>query len=1030
MSISKVPAPLRLLRTGVATGLATALAFSLAPTAFLTPAAAALEVAEQLQLTDFVNPLIGTSTSSTSGYAGNISPGAKMPFGMVTFGPDMNRSNYNGSGGYIVPANATEASVNFFSLTHLNGVGCPGQGVVGMLPRTTPTAVANDSGVPQQPAKFQTSTESAKPGEYAVTLDSGVRVELGATERTGMAQFTYPSADQGYFSLDTRLNGTSNSSSTRGKVTPENVDLNISEDGKVLSGKTVAPAFCSPWGTAYNSNVYFYAEFDKSLKNQTDPASTVNTEVDGSSVLQYDLPANDPTLNMRVGISAVSVENAELNLQTENPSSNLEEVRDAASDSWNDRLNTIQVDMAADPGALSAEQRTNLEKFYTSLYRVYGSPTIYSDVNGDFRSLGALKPLATEVDPTGKVEDRPSVNVDDYNYTKTDDSNGSYETHYTGLSMWDTYRSQTQLLTMLAPDVASDVAQSIVVDGLQCGALPHWVDASDDSTPMSGDNALPVLAGSYAFGARDFNIEAAAKLVKQSVFDENSACNGNKSFNNAASYLDYGYFTDSDWTSANIERVNSDYGALSFLSALDEDVRSNPEVAVTEGDLQKLQDRNDLWKNMLDTETGKLVSRKAPTTPGTLGETVPGTFHESTEPNYFWSFAQNWDELIDATGGQDTAVERLNALFSLDDELTAKPTLQQLNGGQDAQTFYMGNEPSYQAPWAYNWAGRPAGTQYIVNELRETAFSTARDGMPGNDDMGAQSSWFVFASLGLFPVSPSDPGLAISSPMFPAATLWLNGKPVRITTDGDPTATPFIDSMEVDGHAYGRSWINADTLAQTSNIAFKLSQTPTEWAADTHPTDAATTTTGLELSASSLEIGSATPVTATVAVTAVDLSLPKGTVEIRHADVVLASAPLDSDDGTIAIPITVPEGTPKSVLELTAEFVPVDLTFLLPSSSAAVELELTMPVPTPTPTETSTPAPTTSPNPSPTATVTTTPQTSAAPTAAPSEGNAEDGSSGLANTGVRSAVGWVLMLGMLAAGIGAVTVFTSRRRHG
>lgn len=1012
----------------MAAGLATALAFSLAPTTFSTPAMAAPEVGKQIELTQFVNPLIGTSVSSTSGYAGNISPGAKMPFGMVTFGPDMQRTNYNGSGGYLVPANATEASVNFFSLTHLNGVGCPGQGVVGMLPRTTPTSVSTATGVPQQPAKFQTSTETASPGEYSVTLDNGVGVQLGATERTGIARFTYPAADKGYFSLDTRLNGTSNSSSTRGKVTPENVSLEISADGKVLSGKTVAPAFCIPWGTAYNSNVYFYAEFDKPLKAQADPASTVNKEINGSTVLQYDLPANDPTLNMRVGISPVSVENAELNLRTENESSSLEQVKAAATSKWNTRLNTVQVDQAANPGALTPEQHTNLEKFYTSLYRVLGSPTIYSDVNGDFRSLGANKPLATGIDASGGVEERAPVNVADYDYTKPDGSKGSYSTHYSGLSFWDTYRSQAQLLAILAPDVANDVAQSMVVDGMQCGALPHWVDASDDSTPMSGDNALPVLAGSYAFGARDFDLVTAAKLVKQSAFDPTSACNGNKSFPNSASYLDYGYYTDADHASANIERFNSDHGAYSFLTAVGEDVRNNPAVAVTDSDLEKLADRTELWKNMVDPATGKLVARKAPTTPGTLGDVVsPGSFHESTEPNYFWSFGQSWDDLIETTGGNEAAIDRLNALFSMDDELTAKPTLGQLNGGQDAQTFYMGNEPGYQAPWAYNWVGRPAASQYVVSQLRETAFSTARDGMPGNDDMGAQSSWFVFASLGLFPVSPSDPGLAISSPLFPAATLWANGKPTRITTDGDPASSPFIASMEVDGHAYGRSWMKASTLEQASNVSFKLSEKPTEWAANVHPTKAAATTTTAELSAGSLEIGSTTPVNAKVTVESADLTLPKGTVEIRNGNTLLASAPLGgaspvakaaagSAGAAVTIPITVPKGTPVSVMKLVATFVPADPSFLASSASGVADLVLTAPATTPTPTAEAT----ASASAVPTQTV----------TKAPTPGSSNDGSGNLANTGMPAAAGWILLLGLLAAAAGVATVVVNRRRLG
>src|SRR5699024_8442979 len=137
--------------------------------------------------------------------------------------------------------------------------------------------------------------------------------------------------------------------------------------------------------------------------------------------------------------------------------------------------------------------------------------------------------------------------------------------------------------------VASDVAQSAIVDGLQCGALPHWVDASDDSTPMSGDNALPVLAGIYAFGARDFDVNRAARLVEQSSFDETSACNGNASFAGMEQYLDYGYYPEGDWTSANIERYNSDYAAAEFLAAVSDVVQDD--VSITDDQIDQLYDR-------------------------------------------------------------------------------------------------------------------------------------------------------------------------------------------------------------------------------------------------------------------------------------------------------------------------------------------------------------------------------------------------------------------------------------------------------
>jgi putative alpha-1,2-mannosidase len=882
----------------------------------------------ELSLTQYVNPFVGTAVSPTSGYAGNVNPGAQVPFGMVDFGPDMPRTNFNGSGGYLTKADATSGRVNFFSLTHLNGPGCPGQGVVGMMPSSTPQAVASATGRPVG-VTFQTANESAAPGRYSVRLDNQVGVQLTATTRTGMAQFTYPGKDSGYFSLDTRLNANSNLSSTAGKVSAANTALTVADDGRLLTGKTVAPAFCTPYGTQFNSNVYFYAEVDKPLREQ--PAgSTVNTVSNGAALLQYDLTAADPTLTLRVGISPVSIANAKLNLETENASSRFDKVRADADALWNERLNTVQIDEAARPDSLTFAQRDNLTKFYTALYRVFGTPTTYSDVNGDYRSMKATPPYPSTVDTSGSVDERPVANVADDTFTRPDGTTGHSTVHYTGLSLWDTYRSDAQLLALLAPKEASDIMESLVVDGQQCGAFPHWVDASDDSTPMAGDNALPVLAASYAFGATDFDVTTAARLVKQSVFDPTSACNGRASMADPEQYLRDGYYPDT--TSANIEQYAGDHAAAAFLSAVPASVLADPTVNVTQADIAKLDDRATWWKNIFDFAHGTIVARKAPTTPGVPGDLEAGWYHESTEPNYFWSFGYAWPDLIDAIGGKAPAVDRLNTLFSVDSALTKVPTLQQLNGGQDSQGFYMGNEMGFPAPWAYNWAGAPASTQYIVQQLMHTAFSTARDGLPGNDDMGALSSWYVFAALGMFPASQADAGLALSTPQFPAMTVWLGKHRLRILTGQDASTAPFIKSLRANGADQAQSWLGLDTLRATNGLRYTLSTTPTAWATTVDPTGPATSTTSLRLGAGSQPSGTDAPATATATVSFSDSVAQPGTVEIRSGSQVVAQAPLGTGG---AATVTIPATTPVGTYDLTATFVASDPARATGSTSSA-----------------------------------------------------------------------------------------------
>ncbi len=781
----------------------------------------------EIPLTQYVNMFIGTSVNPASGYQGNISPGAQVPFGMVDFAPDMPRSNFNGSGGYTIGATATSGTINFFSLTHLNGPGCPGGGVVGMMPAATPKAILGTTGRPTG-VTFKTAGESAAPGYYSVRLDNQVGVQLTATTRTGMATFTYPNQDAGYFAIDAKANANSNIAGTAGKVTADNVALTVSDDGRILTGKTVAPAFCTPYGTQFNSNIYFYAEFDKALRTQPE-GGTVNTVANGATILQYDLTAADPTLTMRVGISSVSIDNAKLNLKTENATATFDEVRADADAAWNDRLNTVQIGSAARPESLTDAQRAELTKFYTALYRVFGSPTTYSDVNGEYRSMKATPPFPSAVDTTGKVDVRPVENVADDGFTRPDGSYARQDVHYSGLSMWDTYRSNAQLLALFAPAEAGQMMQSLVVDAEQCGAFPHWVDNSDDSTPMAGDNALPVLAASYAFGARDFDLRTAARFVKQSVFDPTSNCNGRASMANATSYLRDGYYPNA--TSANIEQYAVDNAAASFLSALPAEVRTDPTVDVTEADIATLRERAGWWRHIFNNATGMIVARKAPPAPGVPGDFTTGNYHESTEPNYFWSYGFAWPDLIEAIGGNGPAVARLNKLFSIDTALTKVPTLAQLNGGQNSQGFYMGNEMGFPAPWAYNDAGAPASTQYIVQRLMKTAFTTARTGLPGNDDMGAMSSWYVFAALGLFPTSQAEPGLSMSTPQFEDITVRLGSKTLRIRTDPDASTAPYIRSVRADGRYLTQSWLDLAGLRAIDELSYTLSSTPTTWAA-------------------------------------------------------------------------------------------------------------------------------------------------------------------------------------------------------
>ncbi len=767
-------------------------------------------------LTTYVNLFVGTTKSDTgSGHSGNVNPGAQTPFGMVSFGPETKGSGQPwgyGSGGYY----DDDTSIRYFSMTHLNGPGCRGQGAVAILPNDTNTGISSGG------VSYAKANQAATPGYYKVKFDNGITSELTATTRTGMAKIGYADKNKAFLVIDSARNNPNQG----GVSYPQLTDIALSADGKSVSGKAAANEFC---GGTWKQPVYYYATFDKPLK----ASSTISGK---AAILQFDLADADLSVQVKIGISSVSIANAQKNLEAENADWSFGTVQVAAEKNWNSRLNVVQLDLAkaGELDKLDAKKKAaaadNLKKFYTALYRVYSGPTVYSDVNGDYRSM-------KQVDITqsnGVLPDRANENVTNYKF-KVDGKDAGYKTHYSGFSMWDTYRSQAQLLALIAPDEASEMMQSLVADAQQCGAFPHWVDGSEDTTPMNGDHAPTVVAGSYLFGARKFDLETARKFMLQSVGDANSQCNDKfaiaKPDNSRADYISLGWIpSDRGYdhpTSTTLEAITTDRSVGAFLDAFP-DTRATDQSVI-----QKVFKRAGNWQNIFSDTTKSLASKSADGAWDGAGD-----FHESTEENYIWTFAYDWTRLVDKLGGKDGALQRLGQLFQLDSTDPLKgvePSGQDLNGGEGSSRYYIGNEPAFQTPWAYNWIGSAKYAQYIIPVILRKNFSLEAGDLPGNDDMGATSGWFVWAAMGLYPVIPSAPGLAVSTPQFSGMTLWLgNGKKLRIEADRQALLDDvrYISDMKLNGTTYAGSWLPLDKIKDGGTLTYKLSPAPTDWASD------------------------------------------------------------------------------------------------------------------------------------------------------------------------------------------------------
>lgn len=763
-----------------------------------------LQLREDLALTQYVNPFVGTAMTDTGGgHSGNTNPAAQTPFGMVGFGPDTRGSGSSygyGSGGYYYGDNA----IQFFSMTHLTGPGCKGQAAVAMMPLES-TTQPTTSGI-----GFNKADEAAEAGLYKVKFNNGITAELTSTTRTGMMRVTYADKDKGFFFFDSSRNGFNKG----GGASPATIQVGV--DGRSVSGQSLAGAFC---GGKWQQPVFYYATFDKKLRV---PATVSN---DRAATLQFDLTATDKVANIKIGISSVSVANAKLNLEAENANMSFDQVKAQSVKTWNKRLNTIQLDiakpavLAAVPADKQPAYLDNLRKFYTALYRVYSGPTVFSDVNGDYRSMKQVDINAPGGD--GNLPSRVTENVANYKFT-IDGEETSAKAHYSGFSMWDTYRGMAQTIAFLAPE-ASDMMQSLVADAQQCGALPHWVDGSEDTTPMWGDHGVNVIAGSYAFGARKFDIEKARQFMLKGATDASSKCNNILSRQGVLlEFQQLGYVAATSDVSASttLETVISDQAAASFMKAT-----NDPNTV----ERDKLFVRAGNWANIWRADQKKLSARSA------NGSYSSGGFHEGTEPHYLWTFPYDWTAVVDKLGGKPAALSRLNKLFVFDESNPFKgkePTPQQLNSGEGGSTFYIGNEPSFPAPWAYNWAGSPKHAQYVLPLIMRKNFAVSAGGLPGNDDMGATSGWYVMAALGLYPVIPSEAGFAVSTPQFSGSTVWLvSGKKLRIETDKQAMLDDvrYISEMKLNGATYQGSWLPFGKIENGGTLTYTLSAEPTSW---------------------------------------------------------------------------------------------------------------------------------------------------------------------------------------------------------
>ena len=743
-----------------------------------------------------VNVFIGTTNG------GNTFPGATLPFGMVAFSPEetpLPGKSYPiaAPGGYEWRSNGIKG----FALTHLSGTGCTGaSGDVPIMPVTRPVEMSPsaDDSFTMYSSYFTHDRESASPGFYKVALDNGVTAELSATLRTGIARFAWAKDKDANL-----LFRTSDS-----EVGSSDASVNVDPGKREVTGSVTSGNFCgylSPDRRESYYTLYFVAAFDQPFTaggawHDMDVTKGAREAHGGTTYgdrghppgrkgsgawISFD-PAKTPVVNMRVGISYVSLANARANLQAEAPQgATLESVRDAARAAWNAKLGQIAV-----KGGTEDERAV----FYTALYHVLLGENTYSDVNGEY--LGFDK----------KVHKLAPGHI-----------------QYANFSGWDVYRSQLSLVTWLDPRIGSDIAQSLYNQASQNnGVWDRWTHLTGATSVMNGDPSPASIAAIYNFGGRDFDVKGAyASLLKAATTPTaldlttrgcGVQCVGERPGLDQWLKLHYMPVGSPGWGSAadTLELTAADFG-VSQLAAINGDAAN----------ARLFQNRAGWWRNLFDPATGYIQPRNADGSwkPVDFNVEDDDDYVEGSGAQYLWMVPFDPEGLFEQMGGHAKASARMDRFFYNEDGSLAVTK----SGGSHAE---LDNEPSIASPWLYDFVGTPWKTQEVVRAAMKQIWTNAPNGISGNDDLGEMSSWYVWAALGMYPLYPGRAELVLGSPLFEEATITGAGVHTTIHANGAGMDAPYIASLSVNGKPSGRAWLPASFVATGGNLDYTLSKTP------------------------------------------------------------------------------------------------------------------------------------------------------------------------------------------------------------
>lgn len=744
------------------------------------------EAVFEKELSEHVNPMIGTSKM------GHVFPGATVPFGMVQLSPQTNfevmfkEGKYNTKTyEYCAGYQYKDSTIIGFAHTNFSGTGHSDLGDLLVMPtvgKLILDPIKTKENTKGFYSKFSHDREEAKAGYYKVDLeDYNIKAELTATERVGFHQYTFPKSEESRILLDLVYNVYHHENKNVWTF------LRVEND-------TLVTGYRQTKGWARTKKVFFAISFSKPFKSYGHKKYDQETydgfyrrfkqdenfpEMAGKNIRAYFNfnTKEGEKIKLKFALSSVSTDGALKNMQAEITDWDFDKTKKQAKDKWNKELSKIEVETI---------EESQKEVFYTALYHTMLSPILYEDVDGNYRGL-------------------------DQNI-----HNSKGFTNYTIFSLWDTYRALHPLFNIIQQERNNDMVKSMLAHQEESvhNMLPIWSHYANENWCMIGYHATSVIADAVVKNVGDFDKK---KALQASVETANVSY-----FDGLGDYIKYKYVPDDKSHSSVSKTLELAYDDWTIAQ-----IANNVGDASTE---KVFLERAEYYKNVFNKENGYMSPKLS-----------DGTFRKNFDPldthgqgfiegnawNYGLYVPHQLDKMVEMMGGKKRFSLRLDSLFTmeLDDKYIAKH--EDITRDGIIGNYVHGNEPGHHIPYLYNWTGDDYKTQERVRMIMDTMYGPGVEGLCGNDDAGQMSAWYIFSSLGFYPVVPGSDKYALGSPLVKKAIINLeNGKKLTISTENQSKENVYVSSLTINGKRIDRNYILHQELMNGGEFIFTMSDTP------------------------------------------------------------------------------------------------------------------------------------------------------------------------------------------------------------